>query len=76
MEDYKDNQRAEEPALQGKIEGIRSLSGEKKTQWGPYHSIPVLKGQLQRQQCLSLHKEPHRKDKGQWEQVALGGVST
>ncbi|GAB0183575.1 hypothetical protein GRJ2_000822800 [Grus japonensis] len=30
---------------------------------GPHHSIPVLKGWLQRGQRLSLHKEPHGEDK-------------
>lgn len=32
-------------------------------QVGPHHNIPVLKGQLQRRQRLSPHKEQHREDK-------------
>ena len=51
--------------------GLFSL-GEEKAQGGPHHSIPVLKGWLQRGRRLSLHKEPHGEDKGQRVQVAPG----
>lgn len=40
----------------------------------PLHSLPVLKRWLQREQRLSLHKEPHREDKGQCVQVASGEI--
>jgi len=47
------------------------LSSLEKAQVGPHHSIPVLKGRLQRGQRLSLHKKPDGEDKGQWVQVVL-----
>lgn len=34
-----------------------------KAQVGPHQNIPVLKGQLQRGQRVSAHKEQHREDK-------------
>jgi len=46
------------------------------SQGRPHHSIPALKGQLQRGQRLSLHKEPHGEDKGQRVPVALREVSS
>ena len=42
---------------------------------GRPHSFPVDKGQLQRGQRLSLHKELHGEDKGQQVQVAPAVVS-
>jgi len=33
---------------------------------GPYHSIPVLAGQLQGQQKLPFHKNKHGEEKGEW----------
>ncbi|CAM9920973.1 unnamed protein product, partial [Bubo scandiacus] len=45
---------------------VRSfLSWRKEGSGGPHHSIPVLRGWLQRGRRLSLHKEPHGEDKGQ-----------
>lgn len=41
--------------------GLFSLE---KAQMGPHQNIPVLKGQIQRGQKLSPHKEQHREDKG------------
>lgn len=38
-------------------------------QWISHHCIAVLKGWLQRGQMLSLHKDPHGKDKGQEAQI-------
>jgi len=56
--------RAGEPAPWGKTEGVWSLlPGE--GSGGPHHSIPVLKGELQREWRLFLHKEPPREDKRQ-----------
>ncbi|KAK4811368.1 hypothetical protein QYF61_027597 [Mycteria americana] len=42
--------------------GLFSLE-KRRFKGGPHHSIPVLKGQLQRGRRLSLHKEPHGEDK-------------
>lgn len=36
--------------------------------------LPVLKRWLQKEQRLSLHKEPQREDKGQCVQVASGEI--
>lgn len=44
-----------------------------KIQGRPHHSAP---GQPQREQELSLHKQPHRQDKGQQLKVALEEVSS
>jgi len=53
-------------------EGVRSLlPAEEKAQADAHHSIPVLKGWIQRGQRLALHKEPHGEDKGQWVKVAV-----
>lgn len=69
--------KAEEPALQGKTEGVTSLlPGEQKAQGGPHHGIPVLKEWLQGEQRVSLHKELHGEDKRQQVQVAPGKVSS
>lgn len=52
--------------LCGKGEFLRELN----------HSITVLTGWLQRGQSLSLHKEPHGADKGQWVEIALVKISS
>jgi len=73
QEGHKDDQRAEEPALRGMTEAVRTLlPGEEVAQ--PHHSIPVLKGLLQqRMEGLSSEGATWR---GQGVQVALGDVSS
>lgn len=44
----------------------------KKSQGEPYHSIPALKGQLQKGQRLSLHREGN----GQLIEIARGEISS
>jgi len=45
------------------------LPGDVKVQEEPHHNIAVLKVWLQGGRWLSLHKEPHGEDKGQWVRV-------
>lgn len=63
------------------FKGLESLPGKErlkefslflleKAQVGPHHNIPVLKGQRQKGQRLSPHKEQHRET---WH--ALGAIS-
>jgi len=55
--------------------GLFSLE-KRRLRGGLCHNIPVLTGQLQRAQRLSLHRELHGEDKGQQIQVALGEISS
>ncbi|KAK4832631.1 hypothetical protein QYF61_024612 [Mycteria americana] len=64
-EGHRDDQRPGESVYEERLKELGLFSLEK-AQGVPHHSIPVLKGQLQRGQRLSLHKEPHGEDRGQW----------
>lgn len=69
---HEHHQMTGESLLCEKIEGVR-LCPLEKIQGRPHHSAP---GQPQREQEFSLHKKPHRQDKGQQLKVALEEVSS
>jgi len=74
-EGHKSTEKAGESALWGKTEGIwYSCSVKEKAQEKYFCSIPVLKEQLEREQRLSVHEEPHGEDKEQLVHTALEKV--
>jgi len=55
--------------------GLFSLE-KRRLKGAHHHTIPLVKGQLQRERTLSLRKQLHGEDKGQQVQVVLGEVSS